>query len=189
MVSTRLDLAASATPLARIEAAARGDREAAEALVLELMPRVCNLIRYLTRKDDVDDIMQEALVAVVRSLPTFRPDAPLNPWVDRIVVRVTFAELRRNRRRQHEVLEVEDVPAPDPDLASTYMTRALIASALDALPDEQRFAVVLHHLLGMSISEIAEEMGAPLETIRSRLRLGMLHIRRSMLSPEERNER
>lgn len=167
-------------PSARVEAAARGDRAALQALAEELIPRVRNLVRYLTRSSDIDDVTQEALVTVLRSVPGYRPIGSFTAWVDRIVVRVTYAELRKRRRDAGlEVLDVDSVPAPT-DLASVYATRRHIAAVLDALPVDQRFAVVLHHALGMSVAEIAEELNAPLETIRSRLRVGMQHLRRSM---------
>jgi len=179
-----MDLAALERSPGRLEAAARGDRAAAQELTLELLPRVRNLVRYLARRGDADDITQDALVTVLRSLSSYRPTGSFQAWVDRIVVRVTYAEIRRERRRaRHESAEAVDVPGPS-DFASTYATRARIAAALDTLPIDQRFAVVLHHLLGMSASEIAEEIGAPLETIRSRLRVGMQHLR-SLLGATE----
>jgi RNA polymerase sigma-70 factor (ECF subfamily) len=163
--------------------AARGDRAAAHALTLELMPRVRNLVRYLTRSDDIDDVMQEVLVSVLRSLPNYRPIGSFQSWVDRIVIRVTYVEIRRRRRSaRDEIIEPERIGSPQPaDFATTHATRTRIAAALDALPVDQRFAVVMHHALGMSVTEIAEEMKTPLETMRSRLRVGMQHLRRFML--------
>jgi RNA polymerase sigma-70 factor, ECF subfamily len=185
----RIDLVATERP-GRIEAAARGDRAAAHALAVELMPRIRNLVRYLTRSRDVDDVTQEALVTVLRSLPSYRATGPFQAWVDRVVVHTTYAELRRQRRRsRYESPEAEEDVAGPSDFASTYVTRARIAAALDALPVDQRFAVVLHHVLGMSATEVAEEMGAPFETTRSRLRLGMQHLRRSMDAVSEEDPR
>src|ERR1700759_1146663 len=82
----------------RISAAVRGDRAAAQELCRELLPRVRNLVRYLLRGDSrVDDIAQEALIAVLRGLATFRGDGQFNSWVDRVVARTTFAAIRRIR--------------------------------------------------------------------------------------------
>jgi RNA polymerase sigma-70 factor (ECF subfamily) len=82
----------------RITAAASGDRTAAESLCRELLPRVRNLVRYLVRGDArVDDIAQEALIAVLRGLATYRGDGRFEAWVDRVVARSTFAALRRLR--------------------------------------------------------------------------------------------
>lgn len=182
----RAEVTVPARPPALVEAASRGDRAATHALAIELVPRVRNLVRYVTRSPDVDDVAQEALVTVLRSLPTYRPIGSFHAWVDRIVVRVAYAEMRRRRRDavHDSPAEVEELAAP-PDFASAYATRTHVAAALDALPVDQRFAVVLHHALGMSAAEIAEELNAPLETIRSRLRLGMQHLRSAMTSDGE----
>src|SRR5215470_15479869 len=82
----------------RIRAAAGGDRQAAHALCRELLPRVRNLVRYLLRGDArVDDVAQEALIAVLRGLGSFRGDGRFESWVDRIVARTTFTAIRRIR--------------------------------------------------------------------------------------------
>src|SRR4051794_36187591 len=82
----------------RVSAAAGGDRAAAEALCRELLPRVRNLVRYLLRGDSrVDDVAQEALIAVLRGLGTFRGEGRFESWVDRVVARTTFTALRRIR--------------------------------------------------------------------------------------------
>lgn len=193
LLSSPIDLEAKVTSKDRtdhaelVASAVRGDRAAAHALTLELMPRVRNLVRFLTRSSDIDDVMQEVLVAVLRSLPNYRPIGTFKSWVDRIVIRVTYAEIRRRRRDvRDESIVLEEIGNPGPaDFATTHATRNRIAAALDALPVDQRFAVVMHHALGMSATEIAEEMNTPLETLRSRLRYGMLHLRRSMLDPND----
>ncbi|MDF2696766.1 MAG: polymerase sigma-70 factor [Labilithrix sp.] len=190
LLSSQLDFDAASPSALRVEAAAHGDRAAAQELTLELMPRVRNLVRYLTRSSDIDDVTQEALVAILRSLPGYRPIGSFQAWIDRIVVRVTYAELRRRRRgARDESIEVEEISAPSPDFATRYVTRTRIAAALDSLPVDQRFAVVLHHVLGMSAAEIAEEMHVPLETIRSRMRVGMQQLRRLMLDANEGDSR
>lgn len=173
-------------PDPRIASAIRGDRRAAEQVLLELLPRVRNLIRYLLRGDgDVDDVAQEALLAVLRGLPTYRAEAPLPAWADRIVVRVTFDFLhRRRRRRQREQARAEAdlgadlhaVPAPG-ERPDEYAARRQAVALLDQISCEQRHALVLHHVVGMSVPEVAEHLGVPFETVRSRLRLGQAALR------------
>lgn len=165
---------------ASVAAAIAGDRRALETVVARLLPRLRNLVRYLVRGDaDADDIAQEAIVAVVRGLAGFRGEGTLESWADRVAVRETFACLRRARAARDRIDRGADlamVPHPEggPD---TYAERRRAARLLDELPDEQRHAVVLHHVLGLSVPEIAAEVGAPLETVRSRLRLGMSRLR------------
>jgi RNA polymerase sigma-70 factor (ECF subfamily) len=165
---------------ARIAAAARGDRAAAQALLTELLPRVRNLVRYLVRGDrDVDDMAQEALIAIARGLAGYRGEGTLTAWADRIAARTTFAYLRRERRAPgHEAggADLASVPHPD-DGPDQYAERRQLVRLLDQLPDDQRYALVLHHAMGLSVPEMAETIGVPAETVRSRLRLGKARLR------------
>jgi RNA polymerase sigma-70 factor (ECF subfamily) len=168
-----------AAGLARVRVSFHEGRESVEALLVEQLPRVRSLVRYLVRGDtDVDDISQEALVTLLHGLPTYRGNGLLRSWVDRVVVRTTFAWLRRMRgahaqasNEQAELVASEDV-SPD-----EYVHRHHVVMLLDRIPNEQRHALVLHHVLEMSVPEIAEELGVPFETVRSRLRLGRAALR------------
>lgn len=165
---------------ARVQAAVAGDRAAAEALLAELLPRVRNLVRYLIRGDhEVDDIAQEALIALARGLAGYRGDGAFTAWADRIVARVTFAHLRKVRRDQAQRAEVPDLAAvPHPDgPPDPYATRRQMVKLLDQIPTDQRHALVLHHVLEMSVPEIADQLEISPETVRSRLRLGKARMR------------
>jgi RNA polymerase sigma-70 factor (ECF subfamily) len=164
----------------RAAAAARGDRAAAEALLAELLPRVRNLVRYLVRGDrDVDDIAQEALIAIARGLAGYRGEGTITAWADRIAARATFAYLRRERRAvgyDDPGADLASVPHPG-DGPDQYAERRQLVRLLDQLPDDQRHALVLHHAMGLSVPEIAESLGISAETVRSRLRLGKGKLR------------
>jgi RNA polymerase sigma-70 factor (ECF subfamily) len=169
-------------PDPRIAAAAGGDRAAAEALCRELLPRVRNLVRYLLRGDArVDDVAQEALIAVLRGLASFRGDGRFESWVDRVVARSAFAAIRRIRAETQpgERAPVED-DATVGAAGETYALRRELAEALDRLPGDQREALVLHFALGLTVPEVAEAAAAPLETVRSRLRLGKAALREAL---------
>jgi RNA polymerase sigma-70 factor, ECF subfamily len=157
-----------------------GDRESLTELATSLLPRVRNLIRYLVRGDqDVDDIAQDALIAVLRGMSSYRGLGSFESWSDRVVARTTFAWLKRHRK-QHEIsgehcsLEPSDDQQTQPD---EYLRRRRLVLLLDQLPYEQRHALILHHVLGLSVTEVAEECGAHLETVRTRLRLGKSKLR------------
>jgi RNA polymerase sigma-70 factor, ECF subfamily len=176
----------------RLGAAAAGDRAAVESLLLELLPRVRNLVRYLVRGDDaVDDMAQEALIAVLRGLPTYRAEGTLTAWADRVTARAVFTELRRRRavRGRLELLRDDAAEAEaaggDPE---EYLARRRAVERLDELPDEQRQALVLHHLVGLSVPELARELAVPAETVRSRLRLGKQRLREAGRSADETGE-
>lgn len=165
---------------ALVDAANQGDRRAAEQLITLLLPRVRNLVRYLMRGDaDVDDIAQEALVTILRGLPGYRGEGTVTAWSDRIVARSVFAHLRRSRAsgRMHVEYTPDLVPVPPGESAQSFLSRRHLVRALDLLPEEQRMVLVMHHAMGLSVREIADEIEAPFETVRSRLRLGMARLR------------
>src|SRR3954469_4388157 len=137
-----------------IAAAAAGDRTAAQALCRELLPRVRNLVRYLVRGDArVDDVAQEAMIAVLRGLGTFRGEGTFESWVDRVVARSTFATLRRLRAETQPGAEDVAERERDPVDASPFEERRELAAALDRLPQDQRQALVLHFSVGMTVPE------------------------------------
>jgi len=163
-----------------VVAAVHGDRRAAERLLTDLVPRVRNLVRYLVRgDDDTDDISQEALVAILRGLGSYRAEGTLQSWADRIVVRATFAFIRKRRSEpasgRATLRDVDGMALTV--LPDEYLTRRRAVAVLDELPQEQRHALVLHHVLEMSVPEIAVQLSVPAETVRSRLRLGRSRLR------------
>jgi RNA polymerase sigma-70 factor (ECF subfamily) len=174
----------------RVRAAAAGDRAAAHALLLALLPRVRNLVRYLIRGDsDTDDLAQEALIAILRGLGSFRGESSFERWADRVAVRAVFAGIRRRRRESNDLAAaLPELRLASPGVATPadeFADRRQAAALLDALPLDQRYAMVMHHVLGMSVPEIARELGVPAETVRSRLRLGRTRLRELGMSTEE----
>lgn len=157
----------------------RRDRETLTAMATQLLPRVRNLIRYLVHGDqDVDDIAQEALLAVLRGLPSYRGEGSVESWADRVVARVTFAWLRRRKPRKATSFELEpDVPDDETRQPDEYLRRRRLVALLDQLPHEQRYALVLHHVVGLSVEEIALDTASKTETVRTRLRLGKHRLR------------
>jgi RNA polymerase sigma-70 factor, ECF subfamily len=168
----------------RLRAVLAGNREAAEALLEEMLPRVRNLVRYLVKGDaEAEDLSQEALIAVLRGLRSYRGEGSFRSWADRVVARTVFSGLKRERneggRRNAEVAEqVELVAVPSEDAPlDEYVHRRHMVTLLDRIPAEQRHALVLHHVMELSVPEIAGELGIPFETVRSRLRLGRTALR------------
>ena len=171
-----------------VQAAASGDRDAAELLLRGLLPRVRNLVRYFVRGDaEVDDLAQESLVTILRGLGSYRGEGSVTSWSDRIVVRTVFAHLRRTRasRKAHVEYTADLLPVPTGESAHGFLARRRAVRALDELPDEQRDVLVMHHVMGLSVREIAEELDAAFETVRSRLRLGMARLRSAVDGPKE----
>jgi RNA polymerase sigma-70 factor (ECF subfamily) len=165
------------------------DRRAAEQLLRELLPRVRNLVRYLVREDsDVDDIAQEALVAVLKGLHTYKGTGRLQSWADRIVARVTFSEIPRRRRSPsrppREAVDFALLPSSSTQV-DEYLERRRVVELLDQVPDAQRHVLVLHHVVGLTVPEIAAQLEVPAETVRSRLRLGKKRLESAASSNEK----
>lgn len=157
-----------------------GDTRALEGLMTALLPRARNLVRYLIGGDpDVDDIAQVALFSVARGLHTFEGRSRFTSWSDRIVARATFAELRARaaRPRSAPEWELEVVAGGDAPGAEDYFRRRWLVGLLDQLPGEQRQVVVLHHVMELTVPEIAALAAIPAETVRSRLRLAKARLR------------
>src|SRR5262249_22052799 len=113
-----------------------------------LLPRVRNLVRYLVRGDDIDDIAQDALIAIARGLGGYRGEGAFEAWADRIVARVTFAAIRDSRRERLRIVVDEEAASHVPGPDEVYEARRRAVEVLDALSYDVRHAVVLHHVLG-----------------------------------------
>lgn len=164
-----------------------GEDTALRALVTALLPRVRNLVRYLVWRDsDVDDLTQESLLVVLDGLDSFRGEGRFEMWVDRVVVRSVFRNLKRLRQEPSRVDSVEPFDGSDLVAATSnpdeYLTRRQTIAVLDRLSPEQRHVLVLHHVLDMTVPEIASQLKVPTETVRSRLRLARHNLREQNLS-------
>jgi RNA polymerase sigma-70 factor (ECF subfamily) len=169
----------------RIAAAAAGDRTAASELLGELLPRTRNVVRFLLRGDtEVDDFAQTALIEVLRSLPGFRGESTFTTWADRITVRTVLRQLgRRQREREQRSIAEPELRAlhGNAEASDDYAARRRLARVLDSIPEAQRQALVMHHVVGMSVPELAQELGVSFDTAKSRLRLGMERLRKHYL--------
>lgn len=180
------------TPAARlaeeelVARAASGDRAAFRSLYEQLAPRVrWQVIRMIGPGPDVDDFMQEAFVQIHRSLGSWRSEARLSTWVWRIVHHATVDGLRRRRRPVN--LAALQVLQGGPETWGRLDARArlrLLYELLETFPVEQREAFVLFEFEGMSMQEIAEEQGVPLQTSAARIRRTRERLR-ELLDDEE----
>lgn len=169
-----------------VERAMQGDPNALEALFLQLLPRVRNLVRYLVRGDgDVDDLSQEALVKILDGFESYRAEGSFSAWADRVTVRSVFARLKRVSPTPvgEAVEQIESRDDSSGGLPDVLYDRRRVVVLLDELPQEQRDALVLHYVVGLSIKETADEVAAPEETVRSRIRLGKDRLKQWMLDP------
>ncbi len=160
-------------------AAQHGDQEALDTLLRRHVDRLHAVCRQITGNDsDSADATQEALIAVVRGLPRFDGRSSFSTWAYRIATNACLDELRRRRRRPEpladELLEATAGPgAPSgAALIDAAADRVDIDRALAKLPLEFRVAVVLRDLSGLEYSEIADVLGVPTGTVKSRIARG-----------------
>lgn len=153
----------------RLALAARDsrDRLALEAFVRATQVDVWRMCAHLGDRDRADDLTQETYVRVLRSLPRFRGEASVRPWLFSIVRRVVADDIAaRQRRRRHHSGHPQAVPeSQSPD----HQGAVTLAHLLAALDPDRRAAFVLTQLLGYSYAEAAETCGVPVGTIRSRV--------------------
>jgi RNA polymerase sigma-70 factor (ECF subfamily) len=164
---------------------ARGD-ESALGELYDRVGRVAYGIAYRVLRDDrlAEDAVQEGFLAAWRSAATFRADrAKASTWIVTLVHRRAVDIVRREHRRRAEPLETETRADPvDPagsaeDTAWLGFERDRVQAALRALPDAQREAIELAYYGGYSQSELAERLGLPLGTIKSRMFAGLARLR------------
>jgi RNA polymerase sigma factor (sigma-70 family) len=136
------------------------------------------------RTPDLEDIAQETLVAFVQALPAFRGECSVMHYASRIAVRTAMAARRRRVARDHRIdalddSEPEEQLAVSPgDEAWAARRRELLRSLLDELPEIQADTLALRVALGYSMQEVADATSAPVNTVRSRLRLAKEALRR-----------
>lgn len=143
--------------------AQRGDAVALDALVRELEPYVGRICAGVCL-DAADDAAQEALIAIVRHLPSLRSPHALRAWARRIAVREALRLARHGKTVPIDPSEL-DVSASVPDGATETDVRAV----LERLPPHQRAVLVLRHLEQLTEAEMADALGVEHGTVKSRL--------------------
>jgi len=171
--------------LALARAATQGDVAARRQVADRLLDRTRITVRCLVGPDpDADDIVQLCLIRVLRSLGTYEGRSRLEHWADRIVVRRALRLVQRARPRRRREVQLEEPPEQGtaPGELEDRLTRQEIwrrlAHQLQRLTPERRVVVLLRLVHDHPVAEIAEITGAPLNTVRDRLRVGRKQLRK-----------
>ncbi len=159
-----------------LQRAASGDAAAFRVLFARHRVDVQRLVfRMVGARPDLDDIVQEVFIQVYRSLRDFRGQSKFSTWLHRVTVNVVLMHRRAARSRPTYAEEAPDDLAHDakqvlPDEAAARRERMrAFGRLLDRLADKKRIVFVLHELEGKAPAEIAEIVGAPVLTVRTRL--------------------
>ena len=167
-----------------IERAKRGDRDAFASISAASADR-CYALAYRILRDPhrAQDAAQQALLGAWRDLPTLREADRFDAWLHRLVVNACYVEARTERRwvARVRVLRAEPETA---DIARSVAARDELEAAFRQLSPEHRAVVVLHHHLGYQLTEIAETLGIPAGTARSRLHHAVKQLRAVLDSDE-----
>lgn len=179
-------LAQEVDPLRELaQKAAAGDGAATSQLLRELAPKLVRIVKAVlgSTHPDVDDAMQLALIGFVQALPAYRGDCEPLSYARIIAVRAAIAVRKRSRarsQRQDEESAADKVaelrPSPG-ETAAAAQRKNLLRDLLDELPVEQAEALAMRVVLGCSLEEVSARAGAPVNTIRSRVRLAKERLR------------
>ena len=167
---------------------ARGE-EAALAELYDRMGRVALGLALRIVRDQAlaEDAVQEAFLAIWRSAPRFVPErSKASTWILTLVHRRAVDVVRREERRRSEPLEEAPETAGGEtaaDAAWLRLERERVQEALRALPDPQREAIELAYYGGFTQSELAERLGQPVGTIKSRMFNGLARLRELLAEP------
>lgn len=172
-------------------------QEEFEALFQPIVGMAYGTAVRLTRdRTDAEDLVQDAALLAFRAFGTFQPGTNFKAWFFRILTNAFYS---RHRKTKHERanLSTEDLPAlylygktaeiglhsQEPDPATAMMDRfdsEHVAEALDALPDEYRVVATLYFIEDFSYQQIADVVGCPVGTVRSRLHRGRRMLQKAL---------
>jgi len=156
-----------------------GDRDAFSALVTRHERRLYNLAyRMLGRPEDARDAVQDAFLSCYRRIDTFRGDATFSTWMHRITVNACYDLLRKHVPEPVDPLDLPEASGRDP--AEAASAGADVHRAIQAIPEEFRAALVLHDLLDVPVEEVANTLGVPVGTVKSRLHRARAHLGRAL---------
>lgn len=161
--------------------AQHGDEEAFESLAVAAGDRLHAVAHRILRDIDLaEDATQQALLAIWRDLPQLRDPARFDAWSYRLLVRACYVQRTRERRwNPHLRLLPSDEPT-QADGASTVIDRDQLERGFRRLSIDHRAVVVLHHYLDWPLDRVADTLGIPAGTARSRLHHAMRGLRAAL---------
>jgi RNA polymerase sigma-70 factor (ECF subfamily) len=169
-----------------VRRAVDGDRSAFTQLMERHERRVYNLcLRMVGDIDDASDATQDTFLTAYRRLSSFRGEAAFTTWLHRVAVNASYDLLRKRGRApvltfwNDRVVEEERV-APAPDHADETTDAIEVQRALLAIPEEFRAALVLHDAQDVPVQQVADILGVPVGTVKSRLHRGRVALARAL---------
>ena len=166
-----------------VERARSGDQAAFADLVHEISDTLLGIARRILRDPGLaEDVLQNALVTIWRKLPHLREPDRFEAWAYRILVNACYADAPRNRLWASTVRVLPIDRASDADEYQAISDRDELEQAFRRLPLDQRAVFVLHHYAGMPLVAVAETLGIPDGTARSRLHYATRALRAAFVA-------
>jgi len=172
-----------------------GDADSFNQLVLRWeRPIYALAYRVIGREEDARDVCQETFLRAFRALSGFRGQAKFSSWLYRIALNLCRDWVRRERRTpviqapdDIDVMELQAAHEPSgsiEDLVARNELTRIVERAMARLPEEQRTAIILKEYHGLTFQEIADLLGCPLSTVKTRLYQGLAVLRRELIKSE-----
>lgn len=166
---------------ALVDLARQGDEEAFTDLARAVGGRLMAIAyRILRDADRAEDAVQQTLVTAWRELPQLRDADKFDAWLRRIVVHACYAEARRRRDWSSNIRALPIEGPAGPDHLARVVDRDGLERAFRRLSPEQAAVFVLHHYVGLSLPEIADDLGVPLGTVKSRVHYATSALRAAL---------
>lgn len=149
-----------------IQALLKGSKEAGEWFIREHYPAIYRLLLHITRNQDLaQDLTQQTFMSAWKAIATFRSDAHIRTWLHRIAWN-EFLRWKRDNRETISLQSAELLPDPSsPDrIEALYLEQALLQ-----LDEEHRITFLLFYVQQLSLNEVADVLGLPTGTVKSRL--------------------
>ena len=161
----------------------KGNKTSFEKLMEKHYKRILNLIyRFVGNNEIAEDLTQEVFIKVYKSAASYKPQAKFHTWLYQIAKNVSLNELRKHKRQAvslEETFETEDgeliKQVADTKIANPHEdalqkeTIEIVKEAIDALPENQRLAVILRRYENLSYEDIAKTMNCSLKAVKSLL--------------------
>ena len=174
-------MAEQLTDQALVERVQQGDKKAFNLLVSRYQNKVAGLLTRYVSRNDIPDVAQESFIKAYRSIESFRGDSAFYTWLYRIAVNTAKNYLAAQGRRppSEDILaedaenddagiHLRDVDTPENEILSGELKK-VVFDTINGMPEDLKNAITLRELEGLSYEDIAEIMGCPVGTVRSRI--------------------
>ena len=166
-----------------------GDHDSFNQLILRWeRPIYALAYRTIGREEDARDVCQETFLRAYRALPKFRREAKFSSWIYRIALNICNTKLRSRSKftisldEQRELSGFELAAEAD-DLGSGIQQEQItrhVRRALQGLPAEMRLVIIMKEYEGLKFAEIAEVLGIPISTVKTRMYTGLSELRKRL---------